>query len=70
MNIVNFAHGEFLMVGMYVALLTSTYLPLDPLVSLPFAGAVGFLLGILSYRFLLQYILRGPMVASSSERSA
>jgi branched-chain amino acid transport system permease protein len=63
MNIVNFAHGEFLMVGMYVALLTSTYLPLDPLVSLPFAGAVGFLLGILSYRFLIQYILRGPMVA-------
>jgi len=63
MNIVNFAHGEFLMVGMYVALLTSTYLPLDPLVSLPFAGAVGFLLGVLSYRFLIQYILRGPMVA-------
>jgi len=63
MNIVNFAHGEFLMVGMYVALLTSTYLPIDPLVSLPFAGAVGFLLGVLSYRFLIQYILRGPMVA-------
>jgi branched-chain amino acid transport system permease protein len=63
MNIVNFAHGEFLMVGMYVALLTSTYLHLDPLVSLPFAGAVGFLLGILSYRLLIQYILRGPMIA-------
>jgi branched-chain amino acid transport system permease protein len=63
MNIVNFAHGEFLMVGMYVALLTSTYLHLDPLVSLPFAGAVGFLLGVLSYRLLIRYILRGPMVA-------
>ena len=63
MNIVNFAHGEFLMVGMYVALLTSTYLPLDPLVSLPFAAAVGFLLGVVSYRLLIQYILRGPMVA-------
>jgi branched-chain amino acid transport system permease protein len=63
MNIVNFAHGEFLMVGMYVALLTSTYLNLDPLFSLPFAAAVGFLLGVLSYRLLIQYILRGPMVA-------
>jgi branched-chain amino acid transport system permease protein len=63
MNIVNFAHGEFLMVGMYVALLTSSYLPLDPLVSLPFAAAIGFLLGIISYRFLIQHILRGPMVA-------
>ncbi|MBW2039581.1 MAG: branched-chain amino acid ABC transporter permease [Deltaproteobacteria bacterium] len=63
MNIVNFAHGEFLMVGMYVALLTSSYLHLDPLVSLPFAAAIGFLVGIVSYRFLIRHILRGPMVA-------
>jgi len=63
MNIVNFAHGEFLMVGMYVAFLISSYLPLDPLVSLPFAAAVGFLLGIISYRFLINHILRGPMMA-------
>jgi branched-chain amino acid transport system permease protein len=63
MNIVNFAHGEFLMVGMYVALLTSTYLHLDPLLSLPLAAAMGFLLGIASYRFLIKDVLRGPMVA-------
>lgn len=63
MNIVNFAHGEFLMVGMYVALLTSTYLHLDPFLSLPIAAAMGFLLGIASYRFLIKDILRGPMVA-------
>lgn len=63
MNIVNFAHGEFLMVGMYVAFLISSYLPLDPLVSLPFAAAVGFLLGIISYNFLIHHILRGPMMA-------
>jgi len=63
MNIVNFAHGEFMMIGMYVALLISSYLPLDPLFSLPFAAVVGFLLGMISYRYLIQYILRGPMVA-------
>jgi len=63
MNIVNFAHGEFLMVGMYIAFLISSYLPLDPLVSLPIAGAAGFLLGIISYRLLIAHILRGPMVA-------
>ena len=63
MDIVNFAHGEFLMVGMYTAFLISSYLPLDPLVSLPIAGAVGFLLGIISYRLLITHILRGPMVA-------
>jgi branched-chain amino acid transport system permease protein len=63
MDIVNFAHGEFLMVGMYVAFLISSYLSLDPLVSLPFAAAVGFFLGIISYRLLITHILRGPMVA-------
>jgi len=63
MNIVNFAHGEFLMVGMYVAFLTSSYLPLDPLVSLPLAAVVGFLLGIVSYYLLIHHLLRGPMVA-------
>jgi len=63
MNIVNFAHGEFMMIGMYVALLISSYLPIDPLFSLPFTAVVGFLLGIISYRYLVQYILRGPMVA-------
>jgi branched-chain amino acid transport system permease protein len=63
MNIVNFAHGEFLMVGMYVAFLTSSYLPVDPLISLPLAAALGFLLGVISYRLLITHILRGPMVA-------
>ena len=63
MDIVNFAHGEFLMVGMYVAFLISSYLPVDPLVSLPVAAALGFILGIISYRLLITHILRGPMVA-------
>ncbi len=42
MDIVNFAHGEFLMLGMYTALLTSQTTGLDPLLRLPFAGLVGF----------------------------
>ncbi len=63
MNIVNFAHGEFLMMGMYIAYLLSTFLPLDPLISLPIAAGAGYLLGILSYHVLIHRILRGPMVA-------
>jgi branched-chain amino acid transport system permease protein len=63
MNIVNFAHGEFLMVGMYIAYLISTFLHLDPLLSLPLAAIAGYMLGIMSYHFLIQHILRGPMVA-------
>ncbi|MCP4694452.1 MAG: branched-chain amino acid ABC transporter permease, partial [Desulfobacterales bacterium] len=63
MDIVNFAHGEFLMIGMYTGLLTAQATGMDPLFSLPAAGAVGFLLGVLCYVLFVKYLLRGPMVA-------
>jgi branched-chain amino acid transport system permease protein len=63
MNIVNFAHGEFLMVGMYTAFLTATALSMEPLLTLPIAAMVGFLLGIASYYLLVRYLLKGPMLA-------
>jgi branched-chain amino acid transport system permease protein len=63
MNIVNFAHGEFLMIGMYTGLLTAQATGLDPLFTLPLAAAVGFLLGILCYAGFVRFLLRGPMVA-------
>jgi branched-chain amino acid transport system permease protein len=63
MNIVNFAHGEFLMVGMYTAFLTSTVLSIEPLLTLPVAAFVGLVLGLTSYYLLVRYLLRGPMLA-------
>jgi len=63
MNIVNFAHGEFLMVGMYTTFLTATIFSVEPLLTLPIAAAVGFLLGIASYYMLVRYLLKGPMIA-------
>ncbi|MGD8564188.1 MAG: branched-chain amino acid ABC transporter permease [Desulfarculaceae bacterium] len=63
MDIVNFAHGEFLMLGMYTTLLTSPLLGVDPLLTLPVAGLVGAVLGVLSYYGLVRFLLRGPMIA-------
>ncbi len=63
MNLVNFAHGEFLMIGMYTAFLTATIFSIDPLLTLPVAAMVGFLLGIASYYLLVRYLLKGPMLA-------
>ena len=63
MDIVNFAHGEFLMIGMYTGLLTAQGLGIDPLFTLPAAAVVGFLLGIICYFGFIKYVLRGPMVA-------
>jgi branched-chain amino acid transport system permease protein len=63
MDIVNFAHGEFLMIGMYTAYWTSLLLHIDPLITLPASAIVGMLLGLASYYCLVKYLLRGPMIA-------
>jgi len=63
MDIVNFAHGDFMMVGMYVAFLTSSLLSIDPVFAIPVSALVGVLLGLASYYLLVRHLLRGPMVA-------
>ena len=63
MDIVNFAHGEFLMVGMYTTFLTSTYLSIEPLLTIPAAAILGLLLGLASYHIFVRHLLKGPMIA-------
>lgn len=63
MDIVNFAHGEFLMIGMYTGLLTAQATGIDPLFTLPVAAAVGFVLGVICYTGFIRFLLRGPMIA-------
>ncbi len=63
MDIVNFAHGEFLMIGMYTGLLTAQSTGMDPLFTLPVAAVVGFLLGVICYFGFIRFLMRGPMVA-------
>jgi branched-chain amino acid transport system permease protein len=63
MNVINFAHGEFVMIGMYVAYLIVTYLHGGPLFFTPAAAIVLFLLGISVYFGLIRHIMRGPMIA-------
>lgn len=63
MDVINFAHGEFLMIGMYAGLFTAQSTGMDPLFTLPVAAVVGFLLGIICYYGFIKFVLRGPMVA-------
>jgi len=49
MRIVNFAHGEMVMLGMYLGFLAFTYLHLDPLVMVVLAPIAIGLLGALVY---------------------
>lgn len=63
MEIVNFAHGEFLMLSMYTAFWMYALFALDPLLSVPICAAVLFALGWLTYFGIIRRILGGPMLA-------
>ena len=63
MEIVNFAHGEFLMLAMFSTFWAWALWRLDPLVSLPLTAAALFLLGFATYHGLIRWVLGAPMLA-------
>ena len=63
MNIVNFAHGDFVMLGMYVAFVVWTVFGAGPWVGAPLAVLVLATLGIVVYFGLIRDIMKGPMLA-------
>ena len=63
MNIVNFAHGDFVMLGMYVAFVVYTLLGAGPLLGAPIAALVLATVGVIVYFGLIREIMKGPMLA-------
>jgi len=63
MEIINFAHGDFLMLGMYGSFWFFTLLGIDPLVSLPVVFLAFFLFGILVYKGVIKTILNRQMLS-------
>lgn len=63
MEIVNFAHGEFLMLSMYLSYFLYTRLHWDPIAALPVNAAALFALGVVVYYGLIRRVLRAPMLA-------
>src|SRR3978361_723532 len=63
MNIVNFAHGDFVMLGMYVAFMTWTLRGVCPVLGAPMAALVLATLGVIVYFGLIREIMKGPMLA-------
>ena len=51
MKIINMAHGEFVMLGLFSTFFIHNYFGLDPYLTVPFTGLIVFLLGLLLYRF-------------------
>src|SRR5256886_4090932 len=62
MDIVNFAHGEFLMLGMYSTFWLFALFALDPMLTLPLTVLMLFAFGVLLYRVLIVRITNAPML--------
>jgi len=58
MDVVNFAHGEFLMTAMYATFGLAVLLALDPLLSAPLVAAALFLFGALVYYGIIRLAMR------------
>ncbi|MGO9117299.1 MAG: branched-chain amino acid ABC transporter permease [Desulfomonilaceae bacterium] len=63
MNVLNFAHGEFLMIGMFISYWLYVMAGVDPLFSIPINAVALFLMGMFIYRFIVSKVMRGPALA-------
>jgi branched-chain amino acid transport system permease protein len=57
MRVVNFGHGDFVILGMYAAFAANTYLRLDPYVSLFVVLPLAFAFGFVVHRLILSRLL-------------
>jgi branched-chain amino acid transport system permease protein len=58
MDVVNFAHGEFLMMAMYATFGLVLWLAIDPILAAPLVAALLFLFGALVYVVIVRHAMR------------
>jgi branched-chain amino acid transport system permease protein len=63
MNVLNFAHGDFLMIGMFLSYWLYVLAGVDPLFSIPINAVALFLFGMFIYRFIISKVMNGPGLA-------
>ena len=59
LKVVNFAHGEFYMLGSYAYTLAASALGISPWLALPVALAVGWVVGFVTERLLMRPLYSG-----------
>ena len=59
-GIINLAHGEYMMLGAYFAYCLNTYFGMDPFAAIVPALIAFFLIGMVSYRAVIRYVLGSP----------
>src|ERR1044072_4632064 len=61
LNIVNLAHGAFIMLGAYLSWYLYEYGGIDPFIGLPLCAVIMFVVGYGVQRGLLNLVVRAPM---------
>jgi branched-chain amino acid transport system permease protein len=64
MNIINLAHGAFIMLGAYASYQLFTSFHVDPFLSLPVSFVLLFALGYLIQRFIMNWVARAPVLTT------
>jgi branched-chain amino acid transport system permease protein len=64
MNIINLAHGAFLMLGAYLSYYLFTAYHVDPFASVPIAFVVLFAFGYLVQRYVINFVVRAPILTT------
>jgi branched-chain amino acid transport system permease protein len=64
LNIINLAHGAFLMVGAYTTYWLFTLYGIDPFLSLPISMGLMFVVGYLVQRYLINMVIRAPLLVT------
>jgi len=62
MRLMNFAHGEFVMLGAYTTYWCFTLLGMNPYLTLVVSALVLFVLGLFTYKLLIERILDAPPI--------
>ncbi|NEW86035.1 MULTISPECIES: branched-chain amino acid ABC transporter permease [Rhodopseudomonas] len=58
MDVTNFAHGEFLMLAMYITFFLFVFFAIDPILAAPLVGAAMFLFGAVIYLLVVRFAMR------------
>jgi len=64
MDIINFAHGEFLMIAMYVSYWLGFLMHVDPLISWIASGIFVFLLSVIVYNLIVSQLIGKPALSA------
>jgi branched-chain amino acid transport system permease protein len=64
MNIVNLAHGAFIIVGAYTAFWLYTQLHIDPYIGIPLTMAVLFIIGWIVQYVAINRVIRAPLLVT------